>query len=119
MSEIYAEAAAEALALLEEFGATITIERTTAQVIDPVTFAETSPGTSGDYTCNAVLRPFPSSLIDGTQIQTGDRELIMDATTEPKMADVPVVSGRNWSIQNIVAINPAGTPIIYRVQVRS
>lgn len=118
MSELYTEAAAETLALLEEFGAVITVERTTGASVDPVTFEQKQAGASENYQPNAILRPYPSSVIDGTRIQVGDRELIMDARTEPRMTDKPIVQGSEWTIQNIIGVNPAGTPILYLLQVR-
>jgi hypothetical protein len=113
----YDDMAATATELLAEFGAPIAITRETGGSRDPVTGVET-PGTVETFTPSGVLKPYPARLIDGTLIQAGDRELIIDASMTPLMTDRPLVSGREWAIVRITTVNPAGTPIVHRLQLR-
>lgn len=113
----YAKMAATAKRLLTRFGNTVSIVRTTGGTYDPVTGAET-PGTETTYAPKGVLLKYPDRLIDGTRILQSDRKLILDDTIVPVADDKPVVQGEEWNIQNIMTISPAGTPIVYEVQVR-
>lgn len=44
--------------------------------------------------------------------------LILDASVAPELTDKLVVDASALTIVNIEAINPAGTPLAYRLQVR-
>lgn len=109
----YSELAAVAVELLTEFGQAITLTRTTGKSIDPVTGVAT-PGTSADQETVGVIKPYAKGLIDGTLIQVGDKEAIITATIEPLTSDR--ING--MQIVNITEINPAGTVLVYKVQVR-
>lgn len=113
----YAKMAATARRLLTRFGSTVDIVRETGGGYDPVT-GTTTPGTETTYQPKGVLLKYPDRLIDGTRILQSDRRLILDDTVNPNASDKPVVQGEEWNIQDIATISPAGTPIIYEVQVR-
>ena len=113
----YAKMAATAGRLLERFGKTVTITRTTGGTYDPVTGAAT-PGTPETFEPKGILTKYPDNLIDGTRIQMSDRKLILDDTVMPTMDDKPTIQGEEWTIKDIETVSPAGTPLIYFVQVR-
>jgi hypothetical protein len=113
----YAKMATVAKDLLEDFGQAVTITRVTGSTRDPVTGATTA-GTSTDYTPNGVLKAYKSNLIDGSRILTTDRELTLDDTIEPLITDTITVGGESWTPISVGSNNPAGTPLIYAVQVR-
>lgn len=113
----YAKMAVTARRLLTRFGQSITISRTTGATYDPVT-GVTTPGTTTAFTPKGVLLKYPDRLIDGTRILQSDRKLILDDTVAPEMSDKPLVQGEEWTIQDIMTVSPAGTPLIYEVQVR-
>ena len=113
MSSFYLKMAATANRLIDKFGQTVMIERTTGETIDPVTGVITAGVTEYFYP-RGVFKPYAENLIDGTRILKTDIELVLDNTVKPEMTDK--IEG--VSIINIEEINPAGTPLIYKLQVR-
>lgn len=113
----YDDMAAVATDLLTKFGQPITLRRNVGASVDPVTGAVTS-GTSDDQATVGVLRIYPAKLVDGTRIQAGDRELVIDASVQPLMTDKPVLGGMDWTIVAIETASPAGIPLVYFIQVR-
>lgn len=113
----YAKIAATAARLIENFGQTISVTRTTGATIDPVTGAAVA-GTDTVYSPKGILKKYPDDVIDGTRIETGDRELILDNTIEPDLSDKVTVQGEQWTIVNVTSVNPAGTAIVFFCQVR-
>ena len=113
----YGEMADVVTGLLAEFGKPITLTRTVAQSIDPVT-GEVTPGMETSFAPNGVMKSYPDKAIDGTRILSGDKQLILDPSVEPLMTDVATVKGERWVIQEVEAVNPAGTPLAYKARVR-
>jgi hypothetical protein len=105
-----------AKALLDKRGQTVKIVRS-GDTIDPVT-GDVTEGVDTVYKPKGVLTNYNDADIDGTRIVKGDRLLILDATTEPKTSDKPIINGAEWTVVAIESINPAGTPVAYKVQVR-
>lgn len=106
--------------LLDRFGAPAVIHRTIGEVFDPVTGA-TAPGTEEDHETVGVLVKYSDQEIDGTKIRRGDRRLIIAAeplSIEPTTADRVTANGVQYTIEDAPAANPAGTPIVYYLQVR-
>ena len=110
----YSELADVAVELLTEFGKEITLERTIGGSGHPVTGVVTT-GTPNDQVTIGVVKPYEKNLIDGTIIQAGDKEVILSPEIEPLMTDT--IDG--MQIVNIIEINPAGTVLVYKVQVRA
>lgn len=98
--------------LLTEFGQAITLTRTSG-VFDPVTGKDTS-STASDVSTIGIWQTIRGTLIDGTRIRAGDKFLVIDGTQAPRMSDK--IDG--WSVVEINEINPAGTVLAYRLQVR-
>lgn len=113
----YAKMAATAARLLEKFGSTVTVKRETGGSVDPVSGVVTS-GSQTTYSPNGVLTKFPDNLIDGTRIQASDRKLILDDTIAPLLTDKVTIQGEDWTLQEIMTVNPAGTAIIYECVAR-
>ena len=113
----YDKTAATALKLLTRFGQTVTFVRVTGGSINPITGAEIA-GTDACVTTTGLLRKYPDKMIDGTRILSGDRELILSNEQEPLPSDKPTINGEDWSIESIDTLSPAGTVVIYTVQVR-
>ena len=67
---------------------------------------------------NGILRRYPDALVDGTRITASDRELVIDASVTPAMSDLVTIAGQQWTVVGITSSNPAGTPLVYFVQVR-
>ena len=98
-------------------GQVVTISRTTGGSIDPVT-GVTTPGTTVELQTKGILKPYKKDLVDGTRIQKDDQELVLNNTLQPLESDKPVINGEEYTIEHIEEINPAGTPLLYMVQVR-
>lgn len=113
----YDDMAAVANSLISEFGATITLQRKTDGTFDKTTGVEAG-GSTALVTLKGIVSQYKSDLIDGQRIQSGDRMLILDNTQIPVLADKVLVGSEYWSIVDIVAKNPAGTPLVYFVQAR-
>lgn len=114
----YTDMATVARELLEEFGQAVTVNRDTLEDINPETFVETTPPTTTAYTPNGILKDYSDGMIDGTRIQTGDRLMILDDTIEPLAGDRLTIGGEEWNIVAWRTSDPAGTALVYFVQVR-
>jgi hypothetical protein len=44
--------------------------------------------------------------------------LILDSTVQPQITDLVSLEGQQWTLVQIQTINPAGTPLVYMLQVR-
>ncbi len=114
---LYSDLATTAKELLAEFGQVITITRKAGNTYDPVT-GITTAGTATDYLPKGILKQYKSHLIDGTRILATDRELVIDDTVEPMMTDTITIGGESWTPIILGESNPAGTPLVYKIQVR-
>lgn len=124
--------------LLAEFGTAVNIVRPALNFNNT-----TNKPTSGGNTVIAstgVFRSIARRLVDGTRIQSGDRELVMVPDVEVRMGDridvssigdttATTVGGApgiilgagvagTWAIQEITEIRPAGVLLAYVVRVR-
>lgn len=114
----YSDMAATALELLTEFGAAVTLPRTTGGSIDPID-GYTVAGSDASVTTTGLLLPYKDSMIDGTRILSGDKELVLSNEQAPLPSDKPTIGGENWSIVSIKTIKPdAATPVVYFCQLR-
>lgn len=134
----YTEMADTASELLAEFGTAVNIVRPALNFNNT-----TNKPTSGGNTVIAstgVFRSIARRLVDGTRIQSGDRELVMVPDVEVRMGDridvssigdttATTVGGApgiilgagiagTWAIQEINEIRPAGVLLAYVVRVR-
>lgn len=98
--------------LLTNYGQTITLSRYSA-TFNSVTGKDSAASTASLSTVG-VWQSINSSLVDGSRILAGDKFLIIDSSQAPAMGDK--VGG--WSVVDITEINPAGTVLAYRLQVR-
>jgi hypothetical protein len=119
----YDEMAEMALEMIREFGQPVIIRATTAGEYDPDTgtapvdtlIEQTAPGILLDFTG----QEFQTNSL----IKQGDKKLKIAAqglAWVPNLLNKVIVQGRTWSIvPPLKEINPAGTPILYELQVRS
>ncbi len=82
------------------------------------------PGTS-TYTdmvdLIGVFLHYDQKHVDGTNIQSGDQKILLSASglaLSPNLNAQAIRDNEIWSIVKIRELNPAGTPIIYILQVR-
>lgn len=116
----YSASAATAAALLDNFGQTVTLTRTTEPTYDPVTGTYT-PGSTSTATAKAVLLPAGEDA--GKQfgesgvVRVDDRKVIADAPFD-EMTKITDAAGTVWAVVNAVALDPAGTAVLYKGFVR-
>lgn len=138
MTAFYDRMAATATRLLTEYGTAVNIVRP-ALNFDNATNKPTSGGNTVIASIG-VFREIARRLVDGTRIQSGDRELVMVPDVEVRMGDridvssigdttATTVGGApgiilgagvagSWAIQEINEVRPAGTILAYVVRVR-
>lgn len=119
----YDEMAAMALDMITEFGQPVTISKTEPGEYDPETGGET-PGTTVEQVAEGILLDFTGQEFQNNSlIKQGDKKLKIAAQGlewVPDLLNKVIVQGRTWSIvPPMKEINPAGTPILYELQVRS
>lgn len=119
----YDEMAVMALDLITEFGQQVTIRDTVKGAYDPST-GKAGPDTFTDRLAQGILLDFTGQEFQtNTLIKVGDKKLKIAAkglTAPPTLLSKVLVQGRSWSIiPPMKEINPAGTPLLYELQVRS
>lgn len=119
----YDEMAVMALDMITEFGQPVTISKTEPGEYDPETGGE-APGTTVEQIAQGILLDFTGQEFQNNSlIRQGDKKLKIAAqglAWVPGLLDKVVAQGRTWSIvPPLKEVNPAGTPILYELQVRS
>ncbi|AOS74380.1 hypothetical protein BH711_10650 [Pseudomonas fluorescens] len=119
----YDEMAVMALEMITEFGQAVTISKTEPGEYDPETGGE-APGTTVEQAAQGILLDFTGQEFQtNSLIRQGDKKLKIAAqglAWVPGLLDKVVAQGRTWSIvPPLKEVNPAGTPILYELQVRS
>lgn len=115
----YASVAAEAAAVLREFGATGTLTRTTPGTYDPATGKAATSTTT--QTVTAVMFPYGDKFIDGTLILAGDRQAFIAAVgvTPPQAGDVLTWGGETFTVVKAKNLSPARVAVLFECQVRN
>lgn len=122
----YAEAQADALELIAEFGQSVTLTRSVPGAYDTAT-GTTGAATVTTQTVLAVEEAYHARSIDGTLILAGDKKLLVSpltaagaAISAPKAEDTVTFSGdaSPWTVKSVEALAPAGTPVLYTLQLR-
>ncbi|WP_212625074.1 hypothetical protein [Pseudomonas sp. PP3] len=119
----YNEMAVMALDMITEFGQSVTIRKLEPGEYDPET-GSAGPDTITDQTAQGILLDFTGQEFQNNSlIKQGDKKLKIAAQGlewAPDLLNKIIVQGRTWSIvPPLKEINPAGTPILYELQVRS
>jgi len=119
----YDEMAVMALEMITEFGQPVTISKTEPSEYDPETGGD-SPGATMEQTAQGILLDFTGQEFQNNSlIKQGDKKLKIAAQGlkwVPDLLNKVIIQGRTWSIvPPLKEVNPAGTPILYELQVRS
>lgn len=123
MATFYDEMAVMALEMITEFGQPVTISKTEPGEYDPDIGGE-APGVTVEQIAQGILLDFTGlEFQNNSLIRQGDKKLKIAAkglAWVPGLLDRVVAQGRTWSIvPPLKEVNPAGTPILYELQVRS
>ena len=116
MSFNYGSLTNTASRLINEFGAQVTVKLLTLGSYDPTTGA--SGDTEQNVQFNAVRLDFNNSDIDGTLIQQGDFELLIDGQTELKKDDSVIVDGVLYRCINVRPLQTGDTRLLTKAQCR-
>ena len=119
----YDEMAVMTLEMITEFGQPVTISSMAPGEYDPETGGE-APGVTVEQIAQGILLDFTGlEFQNNSLIRQGDKKLKIAAqglVWVPGLLDKVVAQGRTWSIvPPLREVNPAGTPILYELQVRS
>lgn len=119
----YDEMAVMALELITEFGQPVILRDTIKGVYDPAT-GKTGPDTVIERTAQGILLDFTGQEFQtNSLIKVGDKKLKIAASglsLPPTLLSKAVIQGKTWSIvPPLKEMKPAGTPLLYELQVRS
>jgi hypothetical protein len=123
MSAFYDEMAGETLELITEFGLPITLRTVTPGEYDPET-SDTAPDTIVDQIGQGILLDYTGQEFQANSlIKQGDKKLKLAAkglTSAPSLLSKVIADGKTYTIvPPLKEINPAGTPLLYELQVRA
>lgn len=117
----YDRMAETALRLIQQYGQPVIIREVTPGAYDPAT-GETSDETSTDTTASGVLLEYTGDeRLANSLIQQGDKKLKVPAKglAQPSLNSKVIIQGETWTIvPPLKVMNPAGTPLVYELQVR-
>jgi hypothetical protein len=118
VANFYARLATTATRLLDDKGQTLSFSRDNVTSFNPVTGEETK-GTAITYSGSGAVFGYGSSEINGTDIQRDDRRVILEAvSTAPAVGDSVTIDSIVHRVVDVEQVNPAGTVVIYQLQVR-
>ncbi|KDD65313.1 hypothetical protein V466_29025 [Pseudomonas mandelii PD30] len=123
MATFYNEMAVMALEMITEFGQPVTIRAITVGEYDPDA-GSAPPDTITEQTAQGILLDFTGQEFQNNSlIKQGDKKLKIAAKGlewAPSLLNKVIVQNGTWSIvPPLKEINPAGTLILYELQVRS
>lgn len=119
----YDEMAVMAMEMIAEFGQPVIISKTEPGEYDP-DIGGAAPDTPIEQTAQGILLDFTGQEFQNNSlIKQGDKKLKIAAQGlewVPDLLNKVIIQGRTWSIvPPLKEVNPAGTAILYELQVRS
>lgn len=105
---------------LKAKGQAMTLTRVSGGTYDPVAGSVTTPVTT-TYTVYGIETAFRDGLTmsAGTLIQSGDRQAVVAADqATPVPGDSLTIGGIVWKVIAVTPVNPAGTALLFKCQVR-
>jgi hypothetical protein len=110
--------ASDASAMLKEFGQAATWEHDNNDgSLNPAT-GTTTGATSTAYSAKVVLLDFQTNRINGTSVLATDSRFLMEVGNKPEVGDIITVNAVEYKVMDVQEVNPAGTPVLYEVQLR-
>lgn len=131
MSVDYSSIASNADAMLSEFGQTVTVTTNTYGSYDTAT-GSNSVSTS-TQTASAVILDYARTdagmlNADGSLVLNTDKQCYVSALTtsgislqapKPDITTVTDVNSNTFTVKNVKAVSPAGTPVLYELNLRA
>lgn len=112
----YIDARNTAVELIDEFGQAGALRRTTSDS-DPFNPTQTTT----DYPCTFAVLDYATKDIDGSLIKQTDQMAYLSTaglTISPTTTDILVIGGATRTIVNVKPLSPAGTVLMWELQVR-
>jgi len=119
MSFDYTKTREKANSLIVKFGMPLIVRRAQTDSTTPWNPEELS---HTDYPGYGVVTEFNRREVDGTLVQTGDKKVLLsaeDLQIAPETSDLVVVDGVEYKIVTINPLSPAGTVVLYELQIRA
>lgn len=113
----YEQMAATSLRLLTQFGTNAALKTGGVTVSNKVAGTVTKTDLQ-IKTVKAIVTEFSKTLIDGTTIRIGDKNIVMAPTEKPVIGDTITINGITWPIIDVKESNPAGIVVVYFLHVR-
>ncbi|NLA68315.1 MAG: hypothetical protein GX856_08765 [Gammaproteobacteria bacterium] len=112
----YAASAADAAALLDEFGQTVTLNRIVSGTYDPVTGTMT-PDTEQTQPVRAAVLPYKDGdYLNGT-VRAGDRRVLIAPNVQwapDETTTLTEANGAVWQLESVAPLAPAGVAVLYK-----
>jgi hypothetical protein len=108
------------LGLVTRTGTSYTLSRT-ARTPNSSTPWKVSTATDSSITVRGILDDFRAAEVDGTVVKAGDRRYMLAAsgmTLVPQPGDALTEDGDIFRVVQVQAVRPAGTDLLYILQVR-
>ena len=115
----YTGLAATASKLLKKYGQTATWSHDNGDSTFTPATGITSGGTTTAYTASGALLDFDTNRIDGDSVRSTDKRFIIQVGSKPEVSDTLTIDSVAYQTISIRETNPAGTPVIYELQLRS
>lgn len=103
---------------IAEKGRDITLRRR-SQSFNPATGATSE--TLSEQSLRGLFTLYELRQRDGSTVRQGDQALLLaaeDLTTPPSDADEVIDGGSSWQVISVERLQPGGTALLYRLQVR-
>lgn len=115
----YSGIASTALALIADFGRSVTLRRVTAGTYTPSSLSVSGASTS-DETITAVIMKHKFHQIDGEIIRRDDRLCLVAASglTVPALGDIIISDSVQMKIVDVEVVQPGDTAVVYRLNLR-
>lgn len=118
MADFYANLKSTASKLLQSKGQQVTFTRSVEASFDPATGIKTED-TDITFAGYGAAFDYNKTEIDGEIVQAGDIRFLMEATdTAPALGDTTTIDSIIYRVMNVEVTSPAGTAVIYTVQLR-
>ena len=106
-------------------GQAITLTRQSTGTYNPAT--GTNAVTTSTQNCTGVVIEYDAKAIDGDLVRMGDKKLLLSPLNTagtaitapvPDESTVTLADASVWTVKNVDTLDPAGTAILYTLQIR-
>ncbi|EFP3678737.1 hypothetical protein HPX80_002185 [Salmonella enterica] len=104
---------------IEKYGYCLQLVRPLKSGTDPATGERLAGEETLFYSVTGIDQQYRQSEVDGTQIQTGDKKILLTADIVPEPGDYLTDNTHcRWDIITITPVKPASEVLLYSLQVR-